>query len=71
MTLRHEERCETCGQKLVRGRVGRPPLAVPVKYVLGALADGLTVTQTAKKFGISRASVYRFRAMQRSTTVPN
>jgi DNA invertase Pin-like site-specific DNA recombinase len=53
--------CPTCGQKLVRGRVGRPPLTVPVLKVINALSKGLTVAETAKKFGISRASVYRMK----------
>ena len=66
-----EERCPYCGQKVPRRRVGRPRLAVPVQNVLDALTSGLTVTETARKFGISRASVYRFKGMQRSTIIPN
>ena len=66
-----KERCETCHQKVPKGVVGRPRLDIPVLKVINALSKGLTVTETAKKFGISRASVYRFRAMQCSTTVPN
>ncbi|MBI4236307.1 MAG: helix-turn-helix domain-containing protein [Chloroflexi bacterium] len=32
---------------------------MPVQKVLNALSEGMTVTETARQFGISRAAVYR------------
>jgi len=53
--------CPTCGSKLPRRPTGRPKLQVPVQNVLDALAEGMPVAAVARKFGISRASVYRMR----------
>ena len=40
---------------------GRPPLEIDLNEVYDALREGLTVTEVAKKFGISRGSVYKFK----------
>ena len=61
-----EQRCPQCGQKVPKGVVGRPRLDIPVHKVLGALSKGQTVTQTAKKFEISRGSVYRIKNESRT-----
>ena len=54
-------KCPYCGGKLLRRPVGRPRLQVPVKNILDALASGESVTTVARRFGISRGSVYRIR----------
>jgi hypothetical protein len=61
------DRCPYCGGRLPRRPVGRPRLQVPVKNVLHALSEGISVTAVAQEFGISRASVYRIRDRMNSS----
>lgn len=58
MTTDSRERCPACGRR----RPGRPKAQVPVQNVLDALAAGEKVASVARRFSISRASVYRIQA---------
>ncbi|MBI4299115.1 MAG: helix-turn-helix domain-containing protein [Chloroflexi bacterium] len=49
--------CPACGRR----RPGRPRAEVPVQNVSDSLAKGMTVAVVARRYGISRASVYRVR----------
>ncbi len=48
-----------CGRAYPTRPVGPHRLQVTPQTILDALAEGLTVTETAHKLGTSRASVYR------------
>ena len=56
-----QHRCPTCG----RLPPGRPRAEVPVQNVLDALASGERVSSVARRFGVSRASVYRVMSASR------
>jgi DNA invertase Pin-like site-specific DNA recombinase len=53
--------CPYCGGKMPRRPVGRPRLQVPVQNIVDAVSAGETVTSVARRFGISRATVYRIK----------
>ena len=56
-------RCTQCNQLVPRRPVGRPRLTVDVLKVFDALAEGQSVAAIAARFKVSRASVYRIRAV--------
>jgi DNA invertase Pin-like site-specific DNA recombinase len=47
-------------RKLEGYRLGRQPLDVDREAVVAARLNGMSLSQTAKKYGVSRASVIRF-----------
>ena len=62
METNKQNRCPTCG----RLPPGRPRAEVPVQNVLDALASGERVSSVARRFGVSRASVYRVMSASRT-----
>ncbi len=57
--LRPGQRCPTCGRRVPQRPAGRPAMPLPVREVLDALAGGARVTDAARRFGVSRATIYR------------
>jgi DNA invertase Pin-like site-specific DNA recombinase len=47
-------------RKLEGYRLGRQPLDVDHENLVGDRLNGMSLSQTAKKYGVSRASVIRF-----------
>ena len=61
--LREESRAESWAYKpnKIGAQRDRPALDIAPNEVYDALREGQTVTEVAKKFGISRGSVYKFK----------
>jgi DNA invertase Pin-like site-specific DNA recombinase len=58
-------------RKLEGYRLGRQPLDVDREAIVAARLNGMSLTQTAKKYSVSRASVVRFvREFQRQESEP-
>ena len=52
------ESCPLCGRRRPSNPEGRPRHPITSKTVTDALAGGLTPTEVAKEYGISRPTVY-------------
>ena len=59
--LKQEIRARREARNPTKHAGGRPPLEIAPNEVYDALREGQTVTEVAKKFGISRGSVYKFK----------